>query len=547
MFKKLLALAAVASVGVAANAELVVDYNYDWSKATSWNGYVMGYIPEIKDEALWAQWPNFDYKKVSDLGEGLEYPIVSVNGEDNYMVPCDTDDGLRDDWGIQFHLLGAGNCETEPGQVYTVTVVAKSTKDGCTLGLPFSWGWGSGEGLSGSVTLGTEYEEHSFTYESECLGSSCWCVAQIYGGDKTDGNGNATQVWIKSIKITHEAKQSAPETWDNIIVNGDAEAEVDPENACLMSKAFRGDLSLEEIIEPTGRAQEGDNWVYKFDAPAVDRSLFLKEDGSTDGSYAWKNQIWIVAPRTFAANESFRLSFRYKASVAHSAPTQAHAEPGAYLHYSCIGDIAFETEWQEFTKVVNVSNEMNNMYSVAFNLSTNIEVPVTYYFDDIKWEVLRLEDGYFVAGDFNDWNYGEALKFDFDEDAGVYTKIVGNTEMPASEIKISTKKGQDAAYHSNALAVAVGDGVIAEEPCDFTVGNGKKIQLPEAGSWRIEIDEEYGQITFFVNEDDAVESVSVDNAAPVYYNLQGVKVAAPVKGQVVIVKRGDKVSKEIAR
>ncbi|MDE7376922.1 MAG: hypothetical protein K2N16_08730 [Muribaculaceae bacterium] len=542
MFKKLLALSALAVVGVAANAEIVVDFEKDWSTATGWNNYVMGYIPEIKDEALWAQWPNYDYKKVSDVGEGEDYPIVSINGEDHYKVPCTTDDGLRDEWGIQFHLLG-GNCDTEPGQVYTITVVAKSTKDGLNLGLPFSWGWGSGEGLSGSVALGTEYEEISFTYDSECLGNSCWVVAQIYGGDKVDDNGNPSQVWIKSVKITHDAQPKAPETWDNLLVNGDAEAEVDPENACAVMKNFRGDLSLEEVIEPAARVQEGDNWVYVQDAPAVDRSLF--EEG--DGSYSWKNQFWIVAPRTFATNESFRLSFKYKATVKHATPTQAHAAPGSYLHWACIGDVEFETEWKEFSKVITVSNEMNGMYSVAFNLSTNIEEPVKYYFDDIKWEVLRLEEGYFVAGDFNDWNYGEALKFDYDEDGGVYVKTVGNTEKPASEIKISTRKGQDAAFHTNALSVAAGDGIMEEEPCDFTVGNGKKIQLPEANSWIIEIDEEYGQITFYINPDDAVESVSVDNAAPVYYNLQGVKVNAPVKGQVVIVKRGDKVSKEIAR
>ena len=80
MFKKLLALSALAVVGVAANAEIVEDYFYDWSKATGWNSYVMGYIPEIKDEALWAQWPNYVYKSVDDLGAGLDYEIVSING-----------------------------------------------------------------------------------------------------------------------------------------------------------------------------------------------------------------------------------------------------------------------------------------------------------------------------------------------------------------------------------------------------------------------------------------------------------------------------------
>lgn len=543
MFKKLLTLAAVAAVGVAANAEIVVDYEYDWGKASGWNRYVMGYIPEIKDEALWAQWPNYVYKSVDDLGAGLDYEIVTINGADNYKVPCTdeaggaTEDGLRDEWGIQFHVLNQ-EVATEPGQMYTITIVAKSSKDGCNLGLPFSWGWGNGESLSGSVTLGTEYQEISFDYPTECLGSSCWCVAQLYSGDKTDDNGKPTQIWIQSVKITHDAKPKAPETWDDLLVNGDAEGEYG-DRPCAYSKENAGEPG------PAAIELQGDNHVFVVHAGDC---VSLNDDGTFADASAWDNQFWIQAPREFKQGESFRVSFRYKASQAANTNTQCHKETaGDYLHWSAIGDVAFTTEWQEITKVVNVDGSMGGMWSIAFNLNAEVKTATDFYFDDLKWEVLRLEEGYFVAGDFNDWNYGEALKFDFDEDAGVYTKVVGNTEVPASEIKISTRKGQDAAFHSNALSVAAGDGIIEDAPCDFTVGNGKKIQLPYADSWIIEIDEEYGQITFYINEDDAVESVSVDNAAPVYYNLQGVKVNAPVKGQVVIVKRGNKVSKEIAR
>lgn len=43
-----------------------------------------------------------------------------------------------------------------------------------------------------------------------------------------------------------------------------------------------------------------------------------------------------------------------------------------------------------------------------------------------------------------------------------------------------------------------------------------------------------------------VAALDVENAAPVYFNLQGVKVANPENG-VYIVKRGNKVSKEVVR
>lgn len=47
---------------------------------------------------------------------------------------------------------------------------------------------------------------------------------------------------------------------------------------------------------------------------------------------------------------------------------------------------------------------------------------------------------------------------------------------------------------------------------------------------------------------DAVKAIGEDNdAAPVYYNLQGVRVNNPEKGQLLIVKQGNKASKQVVR
>ena len=46
---------------------------------------------------------------------------------------------------------------------------------------------------------------------------------------------------------------------------------------------------------------------------------------------------------------------------------------------------------------------------------------------------------------------------------------------------------------------------------------------------------------------DAVEGIEVEeNVAPVYYNLQGVRVAEPTNGLYIVV-RGDKVAKELVK
>lgn len=50
------------------------------------------------------------------------------------------------------------------------------------------------------------------------------------------------------------------------------------------------------------------------------------------------------------------------------------------------------------------------------------------------------------------------------------------------------------------------------------------------------------------NDYNAVKTVGVDeNAAPVYYNLQGVKVNNPEKGQILIVKKGNQTTKQVIR
>lgn len=530
MFKKLLTLAAVATLGLAANAETVVDYEIDWGTKDSWNRYAMGYVPTIKDGALYGEWPCWDYASVSEKGEGYDYPIVKVNGEDMYEWPTE-DGGPRDTWGIQYHVIDK-DVATEAGTMYKVTIVGKANKE-VSISLPFSWGWGSGEGVNGSVTLGTEYEELELEYPEEVGGASCWMVLQFF--DKE------AQIWIKSVKVTHEAKEQKPAEWINLLTNGDAEQPVNEEAPDMYSKHFLGDRSIPEEIYPTPIETVDGGRVYVTHATAVDKELFNNGDNTYDGAFAWMNQMWIQAPQSFNAGDIFKVSFRYKASKPSVTNTQAHGQtPGSYLHWEMIGDVSFTTDWQNFEKQVTVNGSQNGMWSIAFNLSPNQQEATDYYLDDIKWEIMKLDDGYFVAWD--DMDLGDAVEFVYDNDDEVFKAVAGTENDLAESIKISTKRGNDTAFNSNLLKI---DGEVMDgETVNIVSGQGKKISLPEPGIWAIELDEEYQQITFY-NETDGVEGISVDNAPAVYYNLQGVQVANPANGQIYIVKRGNKVTKEI--
>ena len=103
----------------------------------------------------------------------------------------------------------------------------------------------------------------------------------------------------------------------------------------------------------------------------------------------WDTQFWIVMNDGMWLQEGDQVtvSFDYKASANASADTQAHAGPGAYQHWACIGSPNFTTEWQTYTKALTVDASMagaSGLGSIAFNLSKDRGQDVTYYFDNIR-------------------------------------------------------------------------------------------------------------------------------------------------------------------
>jgi hypothetical protein len=98
-------------------------------------------------------------------------------------------------------------------------------------------------------------------------------------------------------------------------------------------------------------------------------------------SQAWDSQFWIVLNEELPAGATLHVEFDYKADKAGSVSTQSHAAPGGYLHWACIGNVNFTTEWQHFSAEVTVDAAANNMKSIAFNLNDIAEAN-NYYFDN---------------------------------------------------------------------------------------------------------------------------------------------------------------------
>ena len=116
----------------------------------------------------------------------------------------------------------------------------------------------------------------------------------------------------------------------------------------------------------------------------------LKEDLSNFAD--WDSQFFISVGKDQALKEGdkIQLKMKVKADVEmKGVGTQAHAAPGAYLHWQCVGNVDFTTEWKEFEGSATVASNQAGMYTIAFNLAKGIHN--TVYFDDVQVIITKKE------------------------------------------------------------------------------------------------------------------------------------------------------------
>ena len=234
-----------------------------------------------------------------------------------------------------------------------------------------------------------------------------------------------------------------------------------------------------------------------------------------DASVAWSNQFWIQAPRSFKTGETVRIKFKYKAQHACSAGTQWHQKnPSIYLFWQAVGDVNFTEEWQEFEWKGSIPADANNTWSLAFNLcsdATNGRTPNVFYFDDLSWETMVLDEGFFVASSNTtsgiEYDLDNAIEFQPSDEDGVLVATVGkagNKDSWVNEIMISTVRGHDASFKSATLKPS-GSYIGEDNWGDYTEGSNAKIKLPAAGVWTIYLAIEDRQINIIQVEGDEYE------------------------------------------
>ena len=487
--KKLFTLFAFLACFLGAKAEWVEDYKVDYSNYSGFPLYVMGFVPEWVDGVMTDMGGNFEYAALDNTEGKYSDVIVKTNDGTEYYKIEKTDGNTWHQYFI------ANGITTELDGAYTVKAMVKAS-EACSVPVQFQWGWGEGQRVSSTLNIGTEWAEVEMDF-SGIGGTACDLIAQP--------NTAAVIEW-KYVIVGHNAKPQKPITWLEQLENGTADktweelglADVkydDMENnfkVCAWAKQKGTNVNETGGSDPFPATIENIDGNNVF----VVHGAVANTEGDASG---WDNQFWIQSQQPWKEGTQVKISFRYKASKACKTNTQMHHQkPSDYQIWYAIGDVEFTTEWQNFEKIITIDASQSNAWSVAFNLNPDVKEAVDFYFDDLSWQIMKLDEGYFVAGA----NAAEGLDYDLDnaiefvEDDGVLVATVGEKGAYVSQVMISTIRGNDAAFKGATLKPK---GTIVNDPetwLDYEPASLAKLNLPGAGIWKIYLDTYYNSMAF---------------------------------------------------
>jgi len=485
-------------------ADWVEVYKIDYSTYNGFPFYVMGYVPEWFDGVMTDFGSNFGYVTMdNEAGETSDVIVTTQGGTQYYKVPRE---------GAWHQYFIADNIPTVLDGTYRIKAMVKASEP-VSININMGWGWGDGQQASASVPIGSDWQEVEWEY-SAIGGSSCNLVAQ-------PGGFTGTIEW-KSVTVYEYQKAQRPTIWQEWLTS-DGQPVIDEGTPIA---TYMGDAET-PWPDPTVRWNDEEK-NYLICAWSKEKGRNLNEEGGwdpfpsdieeVDGSHvfvchgqiadtegdpsAWDNQFWIQSPKAWKSGDQVKIHFRYKASApVSSTDTQIHYQnPSNYLIWHAIGNIAFTTEWQEFDGVMTIADDMAGGWSIAFNLNSVVKDAVNFYFDDLSWKSMKLDEGYFVAGcntiDGIEYNFDDAVEFVYDPVPDCYVATIGEKGAYVNQIMVSTVRGNDTAFKSATLK-PVGD--IVSDPDDwhdYAPASLAKLTLPGVGIWKVYLDDSYKQMAF---------------------------------------------------
>ena len=549
--KKLFTLVALLTVFMGANAanwNKVKEINF--SDYTGFPHYVMGYVPEWVNGVMTDYGADYRYETQANLdgdgdgkwkdGESSVGTVLTSNGTEYQKVT-----GAGPYWHQYFAVTGI---PTQMDGHYKVVAKVKATEAASVNG-QFRWSWSADPlNVAATIPASDEFVEVEWEYDG-VGGTSCDFIAQ-------PGTSTATIEW-ESITVYEDAGGTTPVIWQQWLTNdgksiidgeehtnkyvGDAEFGAWPDWALETTDGaninWRTDkaplicawaLTMgknNDSGEFDGTALDGRARPYPADIEAEEGNesnhvfaVHVTQIGCIDdcdaaenpgASTAWSNQFWIQSPVNAKSGLSVRIKFRYKAEHACSAGTQWHRmNPSNYRDWNACGDVNFTENWQDFDQTKSIG--VDDVWSLAFNLcsdATNGRTPNVFYFDDLSWETMKLDEGYFISGINTNVttkyeNLNDAIEFEpgmsTEEEeclvATVGTK--GNDETWVNQVMISTVRGDNGAFMGSTLKP---ERKITNDPVDwigYEPSNMAKLDLPGLGVWTVYLDTEYKSMAF---------------------------------------------------
>ena len=224
-------------------------------------------------------------------------------------------------------------------------------------------------GFKGDINFTTEWQKYSVDYDVTAAGIQS--IALNLAEEKT-----ATEYYFDNFGVWYEAPIPVEE-WTDLIVNGNMEGE--SMECFYVTEQGVGGPFVATATEGIGKDGSKAVKVQSADSPAND----------------WATQFFIRLPYQLPAGTKYKVSFDYKADKAGDFDTQAHAEPGQYIHWAFCGSGSFTSDWQTYTAEGSVPAECDGsqgdgflkiFQSIAFNLAKN-KVATEFIFDNVKFEV----------------------------------------------------------------------------------------------------------------------------------------------------------------
>lgn len=517
--KKLFTLVALLAMVLGANAKWgdTPIYTIDYSTYQGFPFYVMGYVPEFDNGCMTDFGAGFGYKtddEMADFTGGTEVGTVKTQGGTVYhKVQLDAPA-----WHQYFIADGIG---TKIDGKYKVVAKVKASA-AVSINVNMGWGWGSGEQASQTVSIpdGADFQEVTWEYEG-IGGANCNLVAQ-------PGGSTETIEWLSLEVYQWEKEGGRVPEWLEDIENGDAETPWTAEQAAIAYNDMEKNFTICAWSKEKGHNmnEEGTGWN-PFVAPIVvdpldeNNHAFLcdGQPATTEGdASAWDNQFWIQSKHAWKSGLTMKIKFRYMASQDVTCNTQFHKQtPSDYLIWHSIGDVTFSQAWQTFDKDMSIGDDMAGGWSIAFNLNSSVKDAVKFYFDDLSWKYLKLDEGFFLAGinqtktkDYDDLD--NAIPFEAtsatDFEATIGTKGAADTYV--DQLMVSTTRGDDAAFKGATLMPSGKIHNDAEEWLDYVQSANKRLDVPGLGVWKVYIDTKYNAMAF-----EMLEGTPYDEQDPV--------------------------------